>query len=723
MKTKPNSLCLVERLTLTSLVFYVLPYLVKQHLRHPHLKYKVYFIDATRWGQGAAWFALRFLDILLEKLAFRLVDIKDDEGNLLRLRIAYFDFQEVQGEILKNPVFKEALAHKKGENSIPIYLAKQTAASDLWTHTMVSRALLLIQIAIWKAKKECIAKDGKIVLFARRRPWGEEIRRYAVKNGVDLVTMKDMGVNLKDILLRIAGGKIKILRSAYFCLFHRGPIQLLRQIIFTGNKVPRVSSSQDQRKSPVEGRIAVEYYGHLNLDHPELNSDLFFWQQTGCLKDNILLVYHLYNDPLDEAKWAQMKAHGVEAVALNPRASSVASVPVFYHWAQTVKARSLRFKTKTKDDLLERKWLSRQVSDYYALYNYWLDFFTRHNTKIYLTWYIHDAGHCALADALRSRGGVMAAYQRSVQEFPSRETAAVADIFFSFSKTNVELEKRAHSMIGYHIVTGYLGDHRFELLRPMAQQVRNTLKKNGVEKIIAFFDEGSMDDARWHTGHEFMREHYLFLLEKLLANPRLGLVFKPKVPVTLERRLGPVAELLRRAKQTGRCYVFEAGSIHGSYPPAAAALSSDIAIHGHMAAVTAGMESALAGVPTLLLDHEGWPVSSLYRLGKGRVVFSDWPSLWSACQEHWKIPGGIPGFGDWSSMITEFDPFRDGRAAERMGMYLRWVQEGLNSGWDRKTALADAAERYREMWGFDKVVEMTSGTSNKLRVGIPTALR
>ncbi len=718
MKSKPNSLCLVERLTLISLVFYVVPYLARRHFRHPNLRYKVYFIDATRLGILAAWFALKFLDVSLEKLVFRLVDIKDDQGNLLRLRIAYFDFQEVQEEILRNPVFQDVLENEEGNNNIPTYLAKQTASSDLWTHTTVSRALLLVQIAIWKAKKECLPQDGKIVLFLRRRPWGEEIRRYAVKNGVALIAVKDIGVSLKDIVFRLAGDKIKILRSAYFYLLKMGPIQFLKRIVFLKNKASR-ASSQEQAQPSLGWRIAVEYYGHLNLDHPELHSDLFFWQQTGFLKNNILLIYHLYNDPLNETKWAQMKDRGIEAVALNPRASSIASVPVFYHWSQTVKVRPPRFKTKTKDNVLERKWLSRQVSDYYSLYNYWFDFFERYGAKIYLTWYIHDAGHCALVDALRSKGGVMAAYQRSVQEFPSPETVAVADVFFSFSKTNVELEKSAHSMIGYHVVTGYLGDHRFELSRPIAQQVRNTLKEHGAQTIIAFFDEGSMDDARWHTGHEFMRDNYLFLLEKLLANPRLGLVLKPKVPSSLERRLGPVADLLRRAKQTGRCYVFEMGSIHGSYPPSVAALSSDIAIHGHMAAVTAGMESALAGVPTLLLDREGWPVSPLYRLGKGRVVFTDWQSLWNACQEHWKTPGGIPGFGDWSSMIGEFDPFRDGRAAQRMGMYLRWIQDGLKSGLNRETVLADAAERYGEIWGFDKITEMTVSASNKLREGVP----
>ena len=44
----------------------------------------------------------------------------------------------------------------------------------------------------------------------------------------------------------------------------------------------------------------------------------------------------------------------------------------------------------------------------------------------------------------------------------------------------------------------------------------------------------------------------------------------------------------------------EGGSLKNKYPPAVAALASDIAIHGYLHAVTAGLESALAGIPTLL---------------------------------------------------------------------------------------------------------------------------
>ncbi|MEK7216907.1 MAG: hypothetical protein AAB289_15080, partial [Chloroflexota bacterium] len=164
--------------------------------------------------------------------------------------------------------------------------------------------------------------------------------------------------------------------------------------------------------------------------------------------------------------------------------------------------------------------------------------------------------------------------------------------------------------------------------------------------------------------------------------------------------------LLARAEATGRCFIYETGLLHGSYPPAAAALSSDLMVHGHLYAGTAGIESALAGVPTLLLDHEGWSLSPLYRLGAGRVVFTDWDTLWKACVEYWTHPGGMPGFGDWSSLLDELDPFRDGHAAERMGTYLQWLLEGFKAGLGREPVMADAAARYGERWGREHVVRL-----------------
>jgi hypothetical protein len=308
---------------------------------------------------------------------------------------------------------------------------------------------------------------------------------------------------------------------------------------------------------------------------------------------------------------------------------------------------------------------------------------------------------------MRNLGGITAVYQKALQVDPAPEIAVSADVMFGYSTLDAEVEKRTGSDIAYHVATGYLGDHRAVLVQDMAREVRSRLQQNGASFIMAFFDENSQPDERWHTGQRFQAENYEFLLQKVLSEKWFGLVMKPKVPATLRRRLGPVASMLERALETGRCHLYESGTIQGSYPPVLAALAADVAVHGHLCAGTAALESALAGVRSLLLDREGWHVSPMYKLGLGRVAFTNWDELWEALIAFRKSPRNVsPSFGDWSLMLKELDPFQDGRAADRMGAYLGWLLEGLKAGQDRDVVMANAAERYGQMWGYDKITQV-----------------
>jgi len=52
--------------------------------------------------------------------------------------------------------------------------------------------------------------------------------------------------------------------------------------------------------------------------------------------------------------------------------------------------------------------------------------------------------------------------------------------------------------------------------------------------------------------------------------------------------------------------------------PAEAALASDVAVHGYLIAATAGVEAALANVPTLIFDGEGCPEGPFHEPGEGK---------------------------------------------------------------------------------------------------------
>ncbi len=631
----------------------------------------LYFIDAPA---AVLPLARLILGKSLKRLDFKMVDIRDEQGTLIRLRLPYFDLNRVCATIMEGQSFS-------AEGRQRTFLLKRIASVDVHGTDTIYRAMYLVHVTLWAATKE--NRHGAIVLFLRKRLWMKEVINYGESAGVKIVSMPawDLRAAVKNFLLT-----------------HQRILTSIQGLFSTQGIKGLWARHPSSLKSP---QLAVDYYGHLNLDQPHLNSDLFFWQKSTIDRSQVLVAFSLPQAPLDEVEMSSIGAQGMNAVATNLKAWRSVRAPLFqfWHWPWKATWTALCSLVTVSN---KGRWIKQQIARYHDEYGYWHSFFGRYGVKVFVSWYKHNPMHCAMADALNAQGGVMAIYQRSYEEMPSSTLAIAADLVFSFSPSAFEVERKSGSVIPYQVAVGYIGDHRFTALKRHAQAVREQLHSKGAQRIIAYLDENSLPDARWHTGHEFMRENYAFILERLLNDKALGLVFKPKVPRTLHLRLGPVAPLLDRALGTGRCFMFQGGALHGSFPPAAAALASDMVIHGHLDSATAGIECVLAGAPTLLLDREGWPVSRLHALGKD-AAFTNWNDLWQALEHHWRTPGGNPRLGDWSSIIHELDPFRDGRAAERMGSYLQWILEGLNAGRPREAVLADAAERYAAAWGKDKI--------------------
>lgn len=681
------SLSFVENLTVRRWFDQILPVLIQR--RAGTASQKCFAIDGSRFALAVANASSFLAQASVEKLSFRLIDVRDESGLLSRLVIANRDLAEVQSYV-EDEVRLEDLVRDETEGRLVAFLRKAVVTVSLSEQATLWRALLLVHVADWQRRKLGSA-GSEALLFLERRAWGASVKRFSSGRNISVVELP-AALTFSELRRRFGTPRpvafLRWLRNGVYKLRHR--------------------AVQPVAKTPLAGKLGVEYAGQLNLKYPERHSDFFFWQRSEFPARNILVMNALPQDPFDEAKAASLAEYEIASVALHPGATRCDSVPFFIHRPHLPNYARHETRSLRSPGRIEARWVRNQVNRYFIERDYWADLFRSYNVKIFLTWYRFDNRHYAIADALESLGGVTAIYQRACQPDPTAEICVNAEVMFGYSPKDADVERRAGSIIQYHVAVGYFGDHRFALLREPALRMREELQRNGATRILAFFDENSGPDERWHTGARFQAENYEFLLEKVLAEPWLGLVIKPKVPNTLRARLGPaVAGLLDRAIATGRCHLYQEGTLHGSHPPALAALSADIALHGHLCGATAGLEAALAGVPTLMLDREGWHVSPFYQLGVGRVVFHDWPSLWSRLTEHWTTAQGVPGFGDWSSMLETLDPFRDGRAAERMGTYLKWLIEGLNSGQDRQLVMANAAERYGSIWGFDKITELS----------------
>jgi hypothetical protein len=679
----------VENLTVRVWSFHIFPRFVRERLRgNSDLECLVF--DASVFAFAFAFATKWIASARIERVQFRITNIRDDDGNFIRLRVTYCDLSQVQRDILNESSFREFVEQSPDDELLPFYLAKVIAMTTLNERHTLTRALLIVRICAWLGRSR-----GPVVrelLILEQRPWFENIRRYAAGFGLEIADAS-RSFQIRDLLLFfLSTGTIAKIR--YWLPSHY-PIQALPL---------RTVKSGSARNLPV---IGVQHRGHLNLDRPELYSDLFFWQNSSIPGNHILAIFWMPQIPVDQDIWDELARHKIQSISLDPRCPRVAELPVFVTKASITRDVGSRFAAQLAQSTKEQKWLRHQLLAYRDRCEYWTDLFERLSVKIHVTWYWADGEHVAVTEALRRVGGVSSMYQRSLDLVASSEMAICTDVFFGFSNACVARETQNGSQIRYAVTTGYVGGHRFPLLREEAEGVRRELEQNGATSIMAFFDEDSADE-RWDIGYDPQRQNYAFLLEKVCQHKWFGLILKPKLPRSLPLRLGPVAELLTKAVQTGRCFVFEGGPLEASFPPAVAAMAADVAVNGHLCAPTAGLEAALAGVPTLLMDREGWHVSPLYGLGEGRVVFKDWNHLWEVYCRHRLGGGGVPGFGAWSPMLEEFDSFRDGRAAERMGQYLHWILVALQNGVDRETAMADAAERYCRVWGLDKIRTINS---------------
>lgn len=620
---------------------------------------QVFFIDHDVLALMLARALKPLSRVTFEELRFKITEIKDQEGVSVYLRVVYQEWSQLAGLIRRD--FPESIKQDKG---LALYFLKSAVAPyDPYTdrkYGYLSQAVLLINVVQWR---------HGVSLHLFQRDFTTQLIEYAQTKGI-LLNFMGPYRSLNGIWQK--AGRI-------FSKLNGSLLQALWRHLWN-----RMSSSKICKPTlrTSEAKLLIESTLPFNLTRPDLVSDLFFVEdQEGIRGSDILFSFNGSDHPVDTDKFKSMSEKGIQAVALTPQSSLVSpsQVPVFIGNQ------------------------SRQSREPYAhLREYWEAFFKQYNVKVWNSFYKNGPHYLAMSDALRATGGVSAIYQRSYEPSPSVLSSVRSDIIFSFSTFDHDIEQKNGSEYRYQIITGYLGDGRFQHLKAGAVQLREGLMRAGAKHIVTYFDEITIDDDRWFYGHSFVQDNYVFWLEKLLTNPSLGLIFKPKVPKTLRRRLGKVAELLSQAEKTGRCYVFEGGEPQSSFPPAAASLASDITIHENFAAGTAGLESALAGTKTLLMDFEGWPFGSLYQLGND-VIFKDWDSVWKACSDYFKNPASCPRLGDWSAMLNELDPFHDGLAASRMSVFLKEILEGLRKGEARECVIDRAAEKYARRWGQDKV--------------------
>jgi hypothetical protein len=695
-KARSEQYYLVENLTLFTYFFYFLPLAFRGSIRTAGGRWDCCFIEGSPIGIGCGKILAYMFRGNCTRLDFDCHYVESPSGTLSIMDLIYSGLTEFQDEVLREMEIQGVNAFEDAHGCLSLYIKKNVVAGTNLEPESCSRSLFLIQLCRWHWAEFAEDTTKELIVLLNRRVWQSAVC--------------SVGKTLRVKVVTVWWGSVEAGRLWGICkniFLQKGLWGVTKQILKmlrpqSAQSKPNILLGKPGAVSDKNANLAVLSYIHFNLQDAKSYSDLHFWQESSLDADRIVVLFCVVRDPLDEEKMALLKHYGMRGVGLSHEAVVVEDVDVLPPPAKGLVSFARESLLNVFGVKLERRWVENVRNEFGELRDYWADVFTRHNVRVYTGWYKNDASHLPISQALKDTGGIMTMYQRSVETLPSAITAAAVDAMFVFGRISKNVEQLSDSVMPFCIITGYLGDHRFSMFQEDASAIRNSLRENGAEYVVTYLDENSVDDARWWKGHDLMRGDYSFLLEKLLQDDKMGLIFKPKAPGTLARRLGEVRVLWDEAMKTGRCISLGGDRFYSNVPPALAAMASDVVIHQQLAAATAALESALCGVPTLLLDREKLFNSPLYELGKGKVIFDDMKSLWPICKEHRKYGRKIANFGDWSPVIDDLDPFRDGKASQRMGIYLQWLLDGFAQGENRGEELESAAESYRKKWGDDK---------------------
>ena len=632
----------------------------------------IYYIDGSKFNVTLVSILSKLKGIEVEQLKFEMINIRSDSGELIRLQIPRGDLFAVEQEILESEEIKELLSEQEQGGRLSEFVIKRILCGAILDPQSISMALYIINVVSRHAHTACVANP---VLIVPGRAWFRFLEGYANDIGVKLAFVRP---GFGDLTARFAATAKRFPRVF-------AGLKMLAELRRTG--VGFFVSNKPQ--TSVIAKCLVEAKGAPNVDDNGEFSD-FFWQIDSTF-DRSRIAYS--NQERTDAH--RLRQEGISPTFSRPCIPTVAgSRPTF--------RTKFEFKSESAS-------IKEVMAEYQAYFCYWNSLFQQENIKIHLGWYKYDAKHMVIADAMRQAGGIAAVYQFGFEGYRNYECRLSTDVVFGYSNFSAEMERNLDSSISHFVITGLLRNYNPASLVNKAGEIREKLSEAGARKVVCVLDENSLSDSRWHTGHELQRENYSVMLEELMRTPWLGLIFKPKVPKTLRSRLGPVNDLLTAAEQTGRCVILETKGVghFPSTPVLLAGLASDVVVHSHLVGGTAALECALSGIPTVLIDREFMPMSKLYELPSGKVRFDNWTEAAGSLVEHLGTKKGIPGFGIWDKgFLREMDPFLDDQGAARMGAYLQWLIEGFDRRQHRDTVLEEAASRYCDLWGNDKVISI-----------------
>jgi len=559
----------------------------------------------------------------------------------------------------------------------------------------VTRECIRIGLTEWLISHRFQVDKTECALLIQRKKWFSYIKAHASSRDIFLagyhsVLFRFCGIGFR-LAVRLARHGIRFMTRLFT---RKYPEPEKDRNSFT------IDPASDKRAHKAHA-IAVRYMGGKIGFEDGDRTELFWLNNTQLTSVADIIFYNVHRDdnPIDPEILAQLESDGIRMFGSGP---GIASWQPSKQRLMLLVSILVRLASGTMTCLRKGDW----VSPYYVHklaslawdYSYWLDFYAANRVMMDVCANNRTLGQTLALDAM---GGISVAYQYSISNFYSiLGLTAGEDIQFLFSESFEKPWLQTGYPAGCYVYTGYLYDNAFSKVMESvrAGTIRKQLEKNGARFVLCFFDENSIPRWDMPVNHPEAAADYRYLLEWLLEDPELGIVFKPKRARDLFHRLAPIHTLIEASQNTGRCVYFLSDTVVGDVYPAEAARMADISI-GKLSGGTAALEAQLVGIPSLLIDDEGLHSHPFQKWGKETVVVKKWQAARSAVDEFRRNRESQRKIGNWTQHIDRIDPFLDGQAGRRMGFFLQTAFEAVAQGTAKHAGIHHAQEIYRSKWG------------------------
>ncbi len=556
---------------------------------------------------------------------------------------------------------------------------------------------LRIGLVDWIMRTRLGMPNSQCSLLIGHKQWLPYVKAYARQREIRLLSY-GMYIWKLSYVERISFRAIKALLGNLPVLWKSGVKHLFNAIGCSCS-----TNFSEKRLTGIRGTasgVAIRYW-HRKLSFDQRERNEFFWlNKTEIPYSEVLLYDYVGNRALGSEVWNNLKERGVRLMGHGPR------IPV---WRPTrlMFGVLIRILFRIAGNVIYCLRRGHRISFFFlrgllALavdYSYWYDFYAKNKVRVNVG---SDNTRIGQVLALDCLNGISVEYQMSLGNicWPKTDFCAGEDVEFVFSPVFEFLWRTVEVPVRRYVHTGYIYDAATSSVNTYNRisETRKQLHDNGVQFIVCFFDENSRDTWDVPDSHKRAIFDYEFLIKWLINDPSLGIVFKPKDSSKLFHRIASISRLIDQGLQTGRCKFLTSSHLIGSIYPAEVALMSDISI-GRLNGGTAAFEARLAGVRTLLIDRRRLHSHPFYSGGLNRVIYDDWESLRVAVEEFRGNPDRCPEFGEWSPELDDLDPFQDGQASLRMGLYIQWLYEALKQGESKQSALSFASRKFTQRWG------------------------